>query len=392
MGDGCLRRGLRARGVTWLAAVAPTVGLDFQCLAERGDGSSLNPSCVSRLRRVRRCRSSRGGRVAWINESSSAPTHAQQKAPRTCGDIGSRWALEPHGGAPAIEVRRARKRVDEARGHTDSLFGQVLASIGQDIADRVAHLRGRSELLGMIAIDKHLAASIERLVDASRESNRHPLHPARKRPRIVRLHDQVHMVVLHRKVHHAKPKALLRRMNAGMDGAKRRPFAQRQSPRRAHRHVHRRVRAQRRPPPMRHTRPPLLRPPRASAFATPTTVEEEIALLAAAAGCPWFVHELNIALILKRADIGSLFFVVWVAFWDSAPGLHEVTLPKERRGHRRSCLPSQRPQLGLAAACICSPAIPRREESAANARASPLNATRATASSYSEPAQRDPAL
>ncbi len=130
------------------------------------------------------------------DEPVPSPTDAQQpglRRERRLGHSPCRKLV-----AVPIEPGRRRARID-ARDRT-----QVLARVGKNVNQRIAHhARGR-ESARVIAIAPHGAASAEQAIDRTRDANGEASHAAREGACARCLDDQVNVIGLHGVVHHAE--------------------------------------------------------------------------------------------------------------------------------------------------------------------------------------------
>ena len=91
----------------------------------------------------------------------------------------------------------------------------MLASVAQDIHERVPDLAWRPEIMAMVAVAPDAPAADQEAIQGARGPNAETPHARRERPCVMGLDDQVEMVPLHRKVHDAKVGTL-----RGPDGAR----------------------------------------------------------------------------------------------------------------------------------------------------------------------------
>src|SRR5262245_34975304 len=82
----------------------------------------------------------------------------------------------------------------------------MLFRVHDDVDKSVPHLARRRERPGVEAIVPNPPRTTEHAIDCAREANRHSHEPAGKRALVVGLHEQMQMVLLHRKMHDTKPR------------------------------------------------------------------------------------------------------------------------------------------------------------------------------------------
>ena len=98
-------------------------------------------------------------------------------------------ALEPKGGGTGVQSRRGPL---------------MLARIHEDVDQGVAVFLGASQLMRVVAVAPHLPGTPQSPVDGLGNAHREPLGAGHQRSPRPRFHDQVQMVLLHRKLQHAK--------------------------------------------------------------------------------------------------------------------------------------------------------------------------------------------
>jgi len=102
-----------------------------------------------------------------------------------------RLIYDPDGRPPAVEVRGRRAGIQSAFSPV------VFPEIHQHVHERIPHRARGGEWAGMIPILPHGAAPAEGAVDRPRHADGETAKAAAERPRIVRLDDEMHMIVLH---------------------------------------------------------------------------------------------------------------------------------------------------------------------------------------------------
>ncbi len=154
----------------------------------------------------------------------------------------------------AIEPPRRREAIDAAQSHS------VLFCVHQHVDDRVAHLAWGPQRMRVIALAPDASTHTEHSVHRSCKAGVQSAHAARERLLVVRFHDEVHVIRLHREMHDAKRAAEdarpPRRIDRVTNGRSDRLFAKRrQSSPRAHGDVNGMARPMRRSHDVRHLRP-----------------------------------------------------------------------------------------------------------------------------------------
>jgi hypothetical protein len=84
----------------------------------------------------------------------------------------------------------------------------MLADIEQHITQSKVHRARRRQRARMVPVRKHPPFAPELAIGRASHPNRQPLHPSRQRPPITRLHEQMQMIPLHRKLHQPKAETL----------------------------------------------------------------------------------------------------------------------------------------------------------------------------------------
>ena len=125
------------------------------------------------------------------------PPHRPQPGPRPANR-----RLHPRHRRPRpkpLEPRRRRARIQRP-----PIPWPVLPKIHQYVDQPVPNLPRRPQSPRMVPIPPDRPRSPQRAVDRPRQPNRQPAGPPREPPRIGALHDEMHVICLHREVHHTK--------------------------------------------------------------------------------------------------------------------------------------------------------------------------------------------
>ena len=132
----------------------------------------------------------------------SSPAGPEQ--PRACrnGPRRPRAAKASRDGpCKAIERCDGRKRVERAIVRATPVFLVILEHIDQ----RITNLPWAFEVSTVPAVCPEAAAATEHAIHTSRNSHQQTAKPGRQRTAVFRLDDQMHVIVLQRIVHDAKP-------------------------------------------------------------------------------------------------------------------------------------------------------------------------------------------
>jgi hypothetical protein len=100
-----------------------------------------------------------------------------------------------------IEPRRTRTpidRVDVSAIATPS----VLARVVQDVHERVLNLARRSQHMDVIPVCEDSPLTPNETMDDARQSHEQPLHATSEGVLVIGFHDDVHVIVHHRVLHH----------------------------------------------------------------------------------------------------------------------------------------------------------------------------------------------
>ena len=126
-----------------------------------------------------------------LEPEEAVPAPADGGQPGARADDGRRRGCRPEGLPPTVEVHGRRTGIQTAFSPV------VFPEIHQHIHERVPHRARGGEWAGVIAILPHGAAPAEGAVDRPCYADGEAAKAPAERPRIVRLDDEMHMIVLH---------------------------------------------------------------------------------------------------------------------------------------------------------------------------------------------------
>jgi hypothetical protein len=86
----------------------------------------------------------------------------------------------------------------------------VPAIVVKHVHQCVPHLARRFQRVRVVPLREHLPALPSSSIEPPRDSNREPLHRARKRALVSSFHNQVQVIRLHRKLNQPSPQPSLR--------------------------------------------------------------------------------------------------------------------------------------------------------------------------------------
>ena len=113
---------------------------------------------------------------------------------------------DPDPPVPAIEHGGGGKRIDDAAMKAPTELTRMFPGVLKDVEDRRPSLPRRVQDLQVITVAKDLPpATPHQLLEPQRHANGQAAHPFRQGSVILRLRDQVNVIVLKRKVRDPNP-------------------------------------------------------------------------------------------------------------------------------------------------------------------------------------------
>jgi hypothetical protein len=110
------------------------------------------------------------------------------------------------------------ERVAEAGAELETPAARVVREVPEDVAQRVGDLAAGPQHVRVKALGEDSAAPAHHAVERPRHANRERLHPAGKRLAVLRLHDEVHVIPLHRKMDHPEAEAVAACLERALEG------------------------------------------------------------------------------------------------------------------------------------------------------------------------------
>jgi hypothetical protein len=129
------------------------------------------------------------GRLVDVDEAEPSPADAREPRPGRCD--GRRSSRTRRRGTPSVGPRGRRARIQPSHRT------KMLASVVQDVDERVPDLAGRPERASMVAIAPDASMSAQGAIDRLCQADRKALDAAGESCGVVRFDEQVHVVVLH---------------------------------------------------------------------------------------------------------------------------------------------------------------------------------------------------
>jgi len=138
----------------------------------------------------------------------SPPAAREQPRPRLCHFSAAAPRGPPRHALPPLEPATGGRRVDPHRRRLPSSLRPVLPSIQEHVGQRIPYFMRCPKHTHVVPPIDDRSRAPKDPVHGPSESRPDRLHPRSQRLLPRRLHDRVHMVRLHRVVHHAKQTAL----------------------------------------------------------------------------------------------------------------------------------------------------------------------------------------